>query len=382
MRKRIFLNCLIAASFVIGLALMSGCEGPQGEQGPVGPAGPQGEQGEKGDKGDDGTPGVDGNVTCLECHSAETPDIIREQFSRSQHSSGAIAVDYAGGRSYCAQCHSHEGFLEFARTGTVAEDIASPSAWQCRTCHNIHQTFEQTDYALRLNDAVTLLVDGQELDEGNNNTCLNCHQARRGPGTYDKYTTDTTFTRTFTGDDIAIYTNAAVGPNGSATLNGTGDTLTVVFDVPTTHVYTSSSHAGPHPGAQGSVWAGLIGITESDIYGAHSDGCIKCHMGPESGHSFLPKEANCTVTDCHGSSKQPALDAFAAREEAVAEALEAIHAVHSDEEGYHPMYASLPRDDWNAFWNWSVVHADGSFSAHNPAYSEELLSAAEDQLGL
>jgi hypothetical protein len=46
MRKRIFLNCLIAASFVIGLALMSGCEGPEGPQGPVGPAGPQGEKGD------------------------------------------------------------------------------------------------------------------------------------------------------------------------------------------------------------------------------------------------------------------------------------------------------------------------------------------------
>jgi hypothetical protein len=76
------------------------------------------------------------------------------------------------------------------------------------------------------------------------------------------------------------------------------------------------------------------------------------------------------------------LDAFAAREEAVAVALEALHAVHSDEEGYHPMYASLPRAQWNAFWNWSVLHADRSNSAHNPSYAEELLSDAEEALGL
>ena len=301
---------------------------------------------------------------------------------RSQHASGAIAVDYAGSRTSCARCHSHEGFLEFARTGTVAEEIAAPTAWQCSTCHDIHQTFEQTDYALRLNDAVTLLVDEAVLDEGNNNTCLNCHQARRGPGDYDKYTSDTTFTRTFTGDDIAIYENAAVGPNGSITLNATQDTLTVVFDVPVDYVYTSSSHAGPHPGAQGSVWAGKVGITEGDFYEAHRAGCVGCHMGPESGHSFKPKEENCQVDGCHSSSKQDDLDAFAAREMAVAEALEAIHAIHSDDEGYHPMYASLPRADWNAFWNWSVLHADRSNSAHNPSYADELLTAAEDQLGL
>ena len=69
MRKRIFLNCLIAASFVIGLALMSGCEGPEGPQGPAGPAGPAGVAGPEGPAGSDGTPGVDGNVTCLEGHS-------------------------------------------------------------------------------------------------------------------------------------------------------------------------------------------------------------------------------------------------------------------------------------------------------------------------
>jgi len=38
MRKRIFFNCLIATSFVIGLAFMSGCEGPEGRQQGPGPA--------------------------------------------------------------------------------------------------------------------------------------------------------------------------------------------------------------------------------------------------------------------------------------------------------------------------------------------------------
>ena len=179
MRKRIFYNCLIAASFVIGMAFMSSCEGPAGPAGPAGPTGATGADGAKGDTGDTGAAGADGNVTCLDCHSEDNIQMKQEEFHRSAHASGAIAVDYAGGRASCARCHSHEGYLEFARTGDVAADITNPSAWQCKTCHNIHTTFEGADFAFRLGDPVELLANGETVDGENNNTCINCHQARR-----------------------------------------------------------------------------------------------------------------------------------------------------------------------------------------------------------
>ena len=65
--------------------------------------------------------------------------------------------------------------------------------------------------------------------------------------------------------------------------------------------------------------------------------------------------------------------------------------MHYDEEAeedggiyaaFHPMYASLERDIFNAWWNFAVVLEDRSKSAHNPTYMEELLSAAETALGL
>ena len=385
MRKRIFLNCLIAASFVIGLAFMTGCEGPTG---PAGADGADGTDGVDGTNGTDGTDGVDGNVTCLECHSADTPDAIAEEFHRSVHAAGAIAVDYAGGRTSCAMCHSHEGYLEYSRTDDVAETIVNPSAWQCQTCHNIHTTFEQTDYAFRAGDPVTF-VSGTTVDGLNNNTCLNCHQARRAVTNYDPpYANDTTFTRTFTDpDDILIYNDpahSAIGPAGTRTLNGTGDTLVVVFDVPTTHAYISSTHAGPHHGPQGNVWAGEIGVADGVPYDDHSDGCVKCHMGPDSGHSFKPKSTNCTVTDCHSSDKDATLEAFAEDLDAVGAELEALHAVHLDPEDgrYHPQYASLPRADFNAWWDFMVLYEDRSNSAHNPTYMNDMLDGAETQLGL
>jgi hypothetical protein len=220
MRKlSFFLGCL---AILVAGALVISCEGPMG---------PAGTNGQDGQDGTDGTDGVDGNVTCLVCHNNEIKAEIASQFASSQHASGAIAVDYAGGRADCAQCHSHEGYLEFARTGGVANDFTNPSQWECATCHDLHTDFEDTDYAFRLGGPVTLVADESVvLDEGNNNTCINCHQARRNAASYDNVTKDTTYTRKFTGDAIAVYTNAAVGPGGSAILDG--DTLRVSFVVP------------------------------------------------------------------------------------------------------------------------------------------------------
>lgn len=385
MKTNKFFQLFTLAICAVAFAFVTGCEGPEGS---VGPKGDQGDTGATGAKGDDGTQGVAGNVTCLECHSLDFREEKIEEFQRSVHFAGEIAVDYAGGRSSCARCHSHEGYLEFARTDDVLEDITSPSAWQCKTCHNIHTTFEQTDFAFRLGDPVTLIADDTKtIDGANNNTCINCHQSRRAVAYYDGATEDKTYTRKFTGDDIAVYTTAAVGPAGSITLiPGVApavDTLVVVFDVPvTTHAYISSTHAGPHHGPQGNVWAGVGGVTDGAAFGPHADGCVKCHMGPDSGHSFKPKEANCTVTDCHSSSKEDALDAFADDVHEIGEALETIHAVHYADGAFHPVYASLPRADFNAWWDFMVLLEDRSNSAHNPTYAKALRDGAKTQLGL
>ena len=177
----------------------------------------------------------------------------------------------------------------------------------------------------------------------------------------------------------------------------------MTYDVPlATHAYISSSHAGPHHGPQGNLWAGTGGVQATDvIFDAHSDGCVKCHMGPESGHSFIPKEENCTVTGCHSGSKEPSLNAFLDRLVAVGMKLDELHAVHFDQAAYdevydpragneakayyaafHPLYSSLERDVFQAWWNFALLLEDRSQSAHNPTYAESLLSDAETKLGL
>lgn len=359
----------IFAGLFLGLFVFTSCEGP------AGPAGADGLN------GTDGTSGLNGDVTCLACHNTAVKNTITAQFAQSQHASGAIAVEYAGGRASCAQCHSHDGFVEWAFSGEVEADIADPKAWECSTCHNLHNTFDSTDYAFRVQGAVTMLDgSGATIDQGNNNLCINCHQARTGRASFDK--DPTTYTRTFSGDDYEVYKNTtAIGPNGTVTDDAVNMTVEVVFDVPAGYTYISSTHAGPHHGPQGNLWAGIGGTVAGTPYAPHSAGCVGCHMGPESNHSFMPHETNCDA--CHGS-KETEMDAIAERVQIVGEALEAIHAVHfSEEDGlFHPVYASLTTVQFDAWFNFMYVLEDRSNGAHNPTYIKAMLTQCENALNL
>ena len=159
-------------------------------------------------------------------------------------------------------------FLIGYRKEVVANNISNPSAWECSTCHAIHTDFAADDYAFRDGDAVTLIADGTTvLDEANNNTCINCHQSRKNASAYDVHTVatkDTVYIKD--ADDILFYNNPANVAGGTVLSLVTGlvdpvtgknyDSLTVEFDIPTTNVFISSTHAGPHHGPQANVWYG------------------------------------------------------------------------------------------------------------------------------
>ncbi len=69
--------------------------------------------------------------------------------------------------------------------------------------------------------------------------------------------------------------------------------------------------------------------------------------------------------------------------DAVGAELAAIHAIHFDEDfAPHPMYASLTRDQFQAFWNFMCIYEDASAGIHNPDYTEQMLSKAETYLDL
>lgn len=321
-----------------------------------GPMGPAGADGKDGANGSDGRDGVDGQVTCLVCHAGTNMDAKQAEFAMSVHRAGLVAVDYAGGRASCARCHSHEGFVQFAVFGEVLGDITNPSAWKCNTCHGLHKSFEGTDYALRLSDPVVPFYDtSTTMDlKGNSNLCANCHQSRRAEPKFDS-------------------------PEGAETYRIT------------------STHYGPHHGAQANVVAG-VGFAEiagsvaypsagSNFHlehGGEAVSCVGCHMYDYSaehkggGHTWIPNLQACI--DCHGSDMENynyggvQTEVEHLLEQLRDKLVEAglVEYVEADD-AYEPKVGTYPMDHARAFFNWVGLEEDRSLGAHNPKYVKALL---------
>jgi len=316
------------------------------KEGPIGPAGADGTNGAP---GSDGTNGVDGKVTCLVCHSGTNMDSKKAEFAMSVHSSGAIAVDYAGGRQSCARCHSHEGFTQFAVFGNVLGDITNPSAWECSTCHGLHKSFEGTDYALRMDEPVVPLYDPTTTMDlkGNSNLCATCHQTRRPePNTSNP---------------------------GEATFKIT------------------STHYGPHYGAQGNMvyGVGFAEIAGPVAYPAVASGkhlelasCVGCHMAPfskkQGGHTYNPNLDACNT--CHNATNTDFN--YGGVQTEVEEKLIVLRTklieigivAGDDVDGYHPVVGTYPMIQAQAFFNWDGIVEDRSMGVHNPKYVKALLT--------
>jgi len=329
------------------------------KEGPMGPAGADGTN------GTDGTNGVDGNITCLVCHSGTNMDQKKAEFAMSEHSVGAIAVDYAGGRASCAPCHSHELFVASMTLGSVPGDVTNPSAWKCSTCHGLHKTFEGADYALRSTDpVVSNATSSVTLDlGGHSNLCAVCHQSRTAE------------------------------PNTASP----GETFKI-----------SSTHYGPHHGPQANVVAGVgfAQISGAIAYPAAGSNkhlaqasCVGCHMAEfskndfevngkvtsvsQGGHSYIPSVKACN--DCHGANLTNYN--YGGKQTQVAELLEELRdeliaagVVFWDETAgaYEPVVGTHPMLLAQAYYNWIGLEEDRSLGAHNPQYVYALLKNTID----
>ena len=394
---KLLLSFVAIATF----ALFISCEGPEG---PVGPAGTDGTNGidgvdgTDGVNGTDGTDGVDGNVSCLVCHTQANMDAVNSEYALSGHSAAANVTYTSGaGRASCVRCHNDEGFKIFlaATPDATVTDVYNATKVSCGTCHGNHESLEDGISApLTASGPVKAIVDAAySFDvDGPSNLCMNCHQSRSNGTSYDNQTVAKTYTRAFTGADIARYNaSPAIGANGSKTLNGTSDTLTVVFDVPTTNVYLSNTRAYPHYGPMANVLHGIDGYTTETVTvsGHKAVGCVKCHMGESGdavgGHTFFPNVANCT--SCHSSATDFNIDNFQTEVEAdlalIEEKLIELGALYLDADG-HPanLYASLTRAQFEAYWNYQIMAHDVSLGVHNPKYYEAMITQAKTNLGL
>jgi len=343
MRRRL---SVLAGSAILAFAVV-GCEGPAGPQGPEGPAGPAGPAGPTGPAGPSAT------ATCTECHTSDTQLFAREiEYENSVHYLGG---NFERSTTDCAPCHTHEGFVERIATGaeTTAEDIQNPSPINCRTCHQIHTTYTDADYALTTTAPVQLWAVNGTVDFGKGNLCAQCHQARP--------------------------LSAAETP----TLNG--DSVTV-----------SSSRYGWHHGPQAEVLGGLAGfrfsgsmtITEGpSAHGYDSNGCPQCHMATPYGAQAGGHTWNMTYTlhgavddnvagckACHNTITDFDFLGFKAHMEVQMDSLSTL----LQEIGILSASGSVNTGKWPAnvaaaMLNYDLINSDGSMGIHNPPYTGPLI---------
>ena len=345
-------------------------------------AGPAGIDGIDGIDGVDGIDGADTSAeSCISCHSNTYRAPIYAAYETSFHSKGLTegAVNYAGARASCAQCHSNEGFVDYITKGfvnpagyygltepeLVINDNGTPdddsddypelddrglpiysnnpvpfvTSVTCTTCHSDHKSFDfendGNDLALRALEPVSLMTDGTVIDYGDgSNTCINCHQPRR------------------------------TGP----TDDGAG-----MFRV-------TSTHWGPHHGPQATLLEGIQGmlVAGAEAYpgvgsAAHRTGstCVSCHMGETTDgtdglHTMIPSSASCV--ECH-SNGIPSDDFLASDMATLAGLLETIGIVHED----HPVPGTYSILEAEAAWNYLLILEDGSKGVHNPKYAKALI---------
>jgi hypothetical protein len=279
-------------------------------------------------------------------------------FSREVQYKGSghyVNGDYAyANRDGCADCHTHEGFLARLAGGWgagVAVDNASPP--NCRTCHQIHETYTRADYALRSQGPVQLQLGGT-VDFGTGNLCASCHMSRE------------------------ISPMPAIG----------GPNVTV----------TSSRYGGHHSpvanvlGGTGLFeFPGSVIIDGPFVHGNNRVGCAACHMAAGYGDSggghtlnmvydrhgtITENTTGCTVSGCHSSlsdfndgniqgQTQVQLDSLATllRKAGIMAAAPST----SSKSG------SFSGDVAAAFVNWQLINEDKSLGIHNPPYVAGIL---------
>jgi hypothetical protein len=316
-------------TIIIGLLaltalLLAGCAGPEG------PAGPAGEQ---------GPPGEPGATTCTDCHDSTTTIIAAQgQWAESGHGMGDSYL--RGTRNSCAGCHAGEGFTAAVAAGigpdAVESGVTNPTRQTCRTCHEVHTTYTDADWALTTTDAVTLYASGVEFDGGKGNLCANCHQPRRG-----------------------------------------------IAEAVDGQIEITSSHWGPHHGPQSTMLLGIGGAGVEGSPSAHgtmvADTCVSCHVRDTYDHTFEPDVAACT--GCHADIEDFDLNGLqtevAEMLDELEELLEAAGSLHDG----HPVEGFYSEAVASATWNWIYISLeDSSLGVHNPTYTKAMLQAALDAL--
>jgi formate-dependent nitrite reductase cytochrome c552 subunit len=341
--------------FIYGIfiAMTAGLVSCEGDQGPIGPPGPTSES------------------SCIECHANSQK--ITAKLYQWEHSVHATGGNNNHNATNCAICHTSQGFVErIAKdTNSTVATIQDPLPINCYTCHQIHTTYTDADWAFTKTTPVTLWVGQNQLDFGKANLCISCHQSRPfSPGPAEQIPAP------------AVAFNFK--PTGKVT-----DTVTI-----------ASTRYGTHHGPQGMMLPGLNGyeIPGPAVYenSAHTvalanntkNACIVCHMGTvqdgvaSGGHTFrvITEEGvinTAACAECHPNAndlralvtdRQTKIDTLLSQLETLLIARGKWNpATGQNKAGKYAQYEA------GALFNFRYVAEDKSQGVHNYKYANALL---------
>ena len=363
MQTRSILNVMIAFAVILAGGFMS-CEGPDGPTGPTGPQGIAGEDGAPGPIGPEGPMGMAGTANCIECHGAS--QLIAGKMLQYEQSTHYDGGHYYETRTFCAGCHTSQGFLELLETGatSTAVEVEDPLPPNCYACHKIHQNYDTTDWALTNPDPVTFWLTGETMDLGAGNQCIQCHQAR------------------------------------IRNLNTPFDPLPPPLDSDTM-IYLTTTRYGPHHGSQGMVFTGSGGSENAtasfdnslhtSLIGADGKACVTCHMATYNaelqagGHQFGLVSADGELNEngciaCHDEGE--AEDLIATTQTEIKGMLYDLGGKLMElglledtigSRAWRSIQDTFPSAHIGALWNAVYLHEDQTLGVHNYKYTKALL---------
>jgi hypothetical protein len=262
---------------------------------------------------------------------------------------------------------------------TTAADIMDPSPQNCRTCHQIHTTYTNADYALTTTAPFNLWFSGNSVDFGAGTLCANCHQGR---------TLSSTPVLDGTGTGITI-TNTRFNLHHSPVANILGGTG--MLEIPGNATYPG----GPNSHGNTAV---------------NADGCVTCHMAEAfgasaGGHSlwmsydYHGSEVD-NIAGCEGCHSTISDFGYAGVQDAVWDDVNGDHVVDAGSDtGWLPQLKGLlitagllnagdqsQSGTWTdnqaaALVNYFSIWEDKSKGVHNPPYVIALLKNSIEALG-
>jgi hypothetical protein len=253
---------------------------------------------------------------CMTCHN-DTTVITEKQTGLGEAVHGTGEAFGRGTRSSCAGCHSGGAFSKMVAAGLRPDQVEAgdpnPTRQDCRTCHQVHTSYTEADWALETTAAVNLYAFGELMfDGGKGNLCANCHQPRRAIAAPDP------------NDNIAV----------------------------------TSTHWGPHHGPQSAMLLGTGGA--GDVAGVDS-------------HTFEAVDASCDVCHAPEDDLDGAMTAVQDKITVLHDLLEAKGLYHDG----HPVVGTYPAAEAQALWNYIFIAVeDASSGAHNTPYTNALLDAS------